>query len=308
MKSRRREDDNAAEVLAQILRLWGRYAFDTELGTSQETAVKLENWAQHILQGSNVDVSNFEQPCSQRRRYAELCAFVERQRQAERHALDTANEEIDGALLKISIHIGALQSEVRRLMGESKDPSLCELVNGLEALDAEVGVLQRRSQMMRGETDQDALTALHSRQNFELTLSNLLANHRSVLCMLIDLDHFSRLNDSYGHSVGDEFLRRVARVLQIAFDGPESYVARFGGEAFAVLLTDVDLNDGSARAEEILEKVRGLSLMQGESQISLTTSIGYVQSFPREQKDALLSRVKRALFSAKRHRDCAVAG
>lgn len=147
----------------------------------------------------------------------------------------------------------------------------------------------------------DSLTGLVNRGAFEVILSRDLRRcHRSgttLGVMLIDLDYFKQVNDSYGHAVGDRVLRRISGALSARIR-PTDVLARYGGEEFVVLLRDSGAEDAHGAAERIRSDIQALDgLPDG---ISLTASIGVAVSMPGESPDELLLRADEALYRSKR--------
>ena len=145
----------------------------------------------------------------------------------------------------------------------------------------------------------DALTGIANRRTFEATAERELARSarsgEPVALVLVDIDNFKRLNDTYGHREGDEVLRTVASILQGAcrtFDTP----ARYGGEEFAVVLPGCDLAAGHRAAERIREAVAAL-----DHEARVTVSAGVAAS-PRNgtDVDALVRSADGALYESKR--------
>ena len=170
-----------------------------------------------------------------------------------------------------------------------------------------VAGLQRRrrrlvSQLAR-QAGTDALTGLANRRTFLQTLAREVAEHRrrgSVLCLLIiDADRFKLVNDTAGHDVGDEVLRRLAeRLLRETRRG--DLTARFGGEEFMVLMTNCPLANAAARADELRAAIAAESTGWPHP---LTVSIGVAElSTDLPESDAgswLLRHADEALYAAK---------
>jgi diguanylate cyclase (GGDEF)-like protein len=143
----------------------------------------------------------------------------------------------------------------------------------------------------------DGLTGVANRRSFDETLGREVARaargnaHLGVV--LVDLDHFKALNDGHGHLAGDEALRTVAAALRDASRGADT-VARFGGEEFAVLLPDADVEETAAMAERLREIV-------AECPAPITASLG-TAGYPGDglTGTALVDAADRALYAAKR--------
>ena len=160
----------------------------------------------------------------------------------------------------------------------------------------------------------DTLTAVNNRRFFDQRLSEEVAaarrNLRPLSCMLLDIDHFKRVNDTYGHQMGDQVLREIAAVIRAQLRGGD-VLSRYGGEEFSVLLSQT----GAEGALEIAERVRHsidayrFALppdAQGSAQFSVTISIGVATFNPEHDPhavkingDVLLGHADRALYDAK---------
>jgi diguanylate cyclase len=120
--------------------------------------------------------------------------------------------------------------------------------------------------------------------------------------LLIDIDHFKKFNDSYGHQVGDQVLRLVAKVLQENVRDRD-LAARYGGEELFAVLPGADLGVCSDVAERIRRRISDARLTRrssGQEISSVTVSIGVAQFKLAESAEALIERCDRALYQAKR--------
>jgi diguanylate cyclase (GGDEF)-like protein len=149
----------------------------------------------------------------------------------------------------------------------------------------------------------DGLTGLTNHRTFQQRFEDLLErasrHNYKVALLLCDVDHFKKVNDNYGHPMGDEVLRRVARVLQEVprkIDIP----ARYGGEEFAVILDNVDVVQAKAVAERIRIEISKIVVDTEKGPLSITESIG-VSAFPDDGRDraTLIERADLALYHAK---------
>jgi diguanylate cyclase (GGDEF)-like protein len=149
----------------------------------------------------------------------------------------------------------------------------------------------------------DPLTGLHNRRWLDETFARQIERaHRSrqpVVLLMIDLDHFKRINDLFGHLTGDAALARVADLLMAGLR-PQDLLARYGGEEFAVLLPAIGLNQAMAVAERLRASV-ALSARNGDGRdIGLTTiSIGAAELHPGDLLADLVARADIALLKAK---------
>ncbi len=151
----------------------------------------------------------------------------------------------------------------------------------------------------------DALTQLYNRRFFSARLEEEVQRARRqpvpVALVLVDIDHFKRINDTYGHAVGDEVLQRVAEVLQ-AQARPYDVAARFGGEEFVLMLPGSTAAEGAAVAERIRQAVQALRLasLEGGASPQITVSLGVAElAGAPDDADALLRRADAAMYRAK---------
>ena len=154
----------------------------------------------------------------------------------------------------------------------------------------------------------DGLTRLANRRSFDKRLSDewkRQQRQKSLLSVIIcDVDHFKLYNDTYGHLAGDEALKAVSAVLQKSAGRSSDLVARFGGEEFAVILPDTDINTAVSISEKIREKVHNLAIEHSKSVTDrfLSVSIGAACTVPDRESEikSLLDTADRALYRAKK--------
>ncbi len=125
----------------------------------------------------------------------------------------------------------------------------------------------------------DALTGLSNRRRFDEVFATAWDSSRRtrkpVSLILVDVDHFKRFNDRYGHTVGDDVLKGLARCLSASVHRPDDLVARVGGEEFAILLADTDAAGALRIADKVHEELATLSVASaGIGAGSVTASIG----------------------------------
>jgi diguanylate cyclase (GGDEF)-like protein len=117
--------------------------------------------------------------------------------------------------------------------------------------------------------------------------------------LLLDIDHFKGVNDTYGHAAGDEILRAVAQHLSAELR-VNDMVARHGGEEFVLLLPETPLEKGLLLAERLRNTLASAPIHFGSHEIAITISIGAAESNGHEELDRILQRADEALYQAKR--------
>ncbi len=154
------------------------------------------------------------------------------------------------------------------------------------------------------ETRLDSLTGLHNRRAFEEKIQRevqIAARDNTPLTLLMmDLDHFKQLNDTWGHALGDRALRTFGGVL-LTVTGTRDAVARLGGEEFAILLPGRSPRSALSLAERLRATVEGLRLSEGEELVRFTVSVGLSSLLAGEKSfEPMLRRADRALYKVKR--------
>lgn len=189
------------------------------------------------------------------------------------------------------------------------------LLASREAMEEKVRVrtleLEAANRALDLQARTDALTGLLNRRGFETQMAFALAlarrSGRPLSLITIDVDHFKRVNDTYGHEAGDEVLRRLARTLEVRLRNSD-VVARLGGEEFVALLPDTDLAGAQAIAQSLVAAMAG----QQDPVVGLITVSAGVASMRSLQDNGtdLLRRGDAALYEAKgqgRNRVCVEA-
>ena len=159
-------------------------------------------------------------------------------------------------------------------------------------------------EILRMQSIRDPLTNLYNRRYMEDSLDRELARatrkKTSLGLMMLDVDHFKRFNDTFGHEAGDSVLCTMANLLRTQLRA-EDVICRYGGEEFTVILPDASLESSRKRAEQLRESVRELvTEFRGQKLDRITLSIG-VSSFPESgiEGKTLLEAADAALYRAK---------
>lgn len=156
----------------------------------------------------------------------------------------------------------------------------------------------------------DALTNLNNRRQFEARLKQEIAStkrQKNPLCaMMIDIDFFKKVNDTYGHASGDEVLRTVASVIK-AHLRESDIPARYGGEEFAVLLPYTKIEEAQIVGERLRKAVEATAVSIDKLTINVTISMGLAEFMPEQTGEELFKCADKALYEAKesgRNRVC----
>ncbi|NTV94682.1 MAG: diguanylate cyclase [Thiobacillus sp.] len=186
--------------------------------------------------------------------------------------------------------------ELDRLVAANRDLKL-----GLEAERKRSRQLLDALTRLRQAVVTDPLTGLYNRRAMDGQMNELLGG-RSVgplSVLMLDIDHFKRINDTYGHLCGDRVLRRVAMILRRCLRAEDS-AFRYGGEEFMVLLPNTPLEGAVCVAEairDLIEKLCADGMEYGP--VHCTVSLGVASRHDHDDCDSLFLRVDRALYEAK---------
>lgn len=173
---------------------------------------------------------------------------------------------------------------------------------GVTASRARLETLQLEAKLREAAT-MDELTGLLNRRAFLHALDTEIArsarNGAPLSIALIDLDHFKKVNDSFGHQGGDDVLRRFADVTRQVVRAAD-VVGRLGGEEFAVLMPDTDRVQGGIAGERLREAIARRHFVTTAGALAPTTiSVGVAHHRPGETREGLISRADEALYDAK---------
>jgi diguanylate cyclase (GGDEF)-like protein len=167
--------------------------------------------------------------------------------------------------------------------------------------------LVRAREIMREQSRKDSLTQLCTRATvLELLKNELDRSQRAsvdrdapVSVVLVDLDHFKHINDTYGHLAGDAVLRETARRMRDAIR-PYDNIGRYGGEEFLLVLSNCDTVGATTLAERLLHAVRKDTIVLAEGTVSVTLSAGVATSGIVQDVETLVGAADAALYRAKR--------
>lgn len=172
-----------------------------------------------------------------------------------------------------------------------------------QALHRQINEIQVLQARLTEQANRDPLTGLFNRRYLDATMARELARCRresqELSVMLIDIDHFKRVNDSHGHEVGDQVLRALAVLLEEGIRAGD-VVCRYGGEEFLVLLPGMPLAAACERAEHYRMAVKSRPVAAKDVSLVIGLSIG-IASFPRHAGDvrSLVAAADHALYHAK---------
>lgn len=196
--------------------------------------------------------------------------------------------------------VASLVKDTRKMIDDNQ-----KLEDRLHQSSAELQQMRQDMQSLRVEAMTDTLTGIPNRKAFDAELRSRAAEatdkNRSLSLLMIDIDYFKIFNDTFGHQVGDQVLRLVAKTIADTLRSND-ILARYGGEEFSIISSSTKLRDAEKLAERIREKIATKDIInqsKNEKLGRLSVSLGVAQFEPGEPLAQLIERADRALYKAK---------
>ena len=176
----------------------------------------------------------------------------------------------------------------------------------LELLSKKVSALDTELKKARAESMHDGLTGVYNRRAFDRMIREMVEqqaqNGKTLSILILDVDDFKTVNDSYGHQIGDRVLVALARKCSGLIRSAD-IIARYGGEEFVILLPDASLKDAVAKAKTICKSISAtryaLDDVDADHTLSVTISVGVSQFQPGDTPKSIIERADKALYRAK---------
>lgn len=204
--------------------------------------------------------------------------------------------------------LGSIEAFVQSMMLETRriQESNAQLQEQLNQSSERIKTLQANLEKAEEETYTDALTGIANRKKFDVALVAEMAAAKaegSSLCLAVgDIDHFKKFNDTYGHQVGDQVLKLVARALHENVKGSD-LAARYGGEEFALILPATSIEHAHGLVEAIRKTIGSRVIrnkQKGQDFGSVTLSLGLAQYRSGESAGEFIDRADTLLYEAKK--------
>ncbi|MEX6678949.1 diguanylate cyclase [Pseudomonas sp. W2Oct36] len=192
---------------------------------------------------------------------------------------------------------------------QQRDQREQEVATRLQALSSRVATMEQEALGFRVHLEEqrqkaliDTLTGLPNRaawnERLEREIDQLQRKQSSLLLGILDLDHFKRINDGYGHLAGDKVLKIIAGQLRKRLRASD-FIARFGGEEFVLLLPTTPMDEGLALLERLREGIEQCPFHFKGERVTVTVSMGITAFSQGERSDVVLKRADQALYRAK---------
>ncbi len=153
------------------------------------------------------------------------------------------------------------------------------------------------------EMKHDHLTGAFNRRAFDEHIKELVRKYdvtgKPITLVSFDIDHFKKVNDTYGHDAGDVVLQECVKMIQSVFSRPDDFLFRMGGEEFLIVIPDFKIEHAVKQAEVALARIRNDAVIVDDKEIRFTISLGIAQRITGEKIEAWLKRVDKALYQSK---------
>lgn len=204
--------------------------------------------------------------------------------------------ELEKGFLVLGDRLGGTDNEVLESMSLLNN----ELSGMSRQLARKNRELEKANRKIRELSRTDSLTGLANRAYFQERFEQIFAlakRHQAPLAVvMMDLDHFKHINDTYGHDAGDAVLRHFGGLVRESCR-QEDFAARFGGEEFILYLPHTIVKEALALADRLRQALAGVNIL--ENQYQVTVSIGVAGMVPDDSPESLIKRADQALYKAK---------
>ncbi|MDH3747799.1 MAG: GGDEF domain-containing protein [Gammaproteobacteria bacterium] len=329
--------DGALDTLSNVLRVMGDESFPLEQDSDPSVFPDMcKEFSCHVENGAGVPSCDIPQSDNGTRQWAHVRRFFADRRKAENQFVtERLNdyrgvvEDLVGGLRAIGERDQVTESDVKNSLNQIEAAvssgaipairqALSSTVNKvnatfteqkrqyeaqLEELNNRMSNLREDLVAVREEMKRDALTDAFNRGAFDTAIEQSLNMHfvlnQPVTLIMIDLDNFKGINDTYGHAAGDEVLRSIGECLARSFIRKSDLVARYGGDEFAVILNDTTAQNAMQVVERFLQYVQDVRIPYAPEDTRVTCSAGYTEINANDSVESLIHRADRGLYRAK---------
>ncbi|MEQ8207372.1 MAG: diguanylate cyclase [Woeseia sp.] len=329
--------DGAIDTLGTVVRSMGDISFDIDDGAPQDLfRTQCTELACHVENGAPVPSLDIPGSTDGERRWGHLRRFYIDRRQSERDFVNNRMadyrgvvEDLVGGLREIgqrdretefcinrnlksveaAVATGMLP-EIKATLNQTIRNIAESLAQQKQDYEKRIGEMNQRMSSLRQdllsvreEMKRDSLTGAFNRGAFDQAIVHCLninfILNQPVTVIFIDLDYFKVVNDTYGHAAGDEVLRSIGDALSRSFIRKTDFVARFGGDEFAVILADTTAANSATLLSRFYDYVSEITVPYAPDGVRLGCSSGYTEVVPGDTVESLIKRVDSALYAAK---------
>lgn len=335
--------DGALDTLGCIFQTLGNESFplDNE-GDASEFPEQCKEVARHIENGSAAPRLALDRADPGTRHWSQVRRFYVDRRQQENSFVSSRLEDYRGvvedlvvglrqiceqsnhterlvidslSLIENAVEAGQLPG-IKTVLADTIKSINDAFVHQKSEYEGQIQILNDRMSGLRQdlvaaheEMKLDALTSIYNRGAFDATITRCLNMYfvlnQPISLIMIDVDNFKDINDSFGHTTGDEVLKAVSACMSRAFVRKNDLIARYGGDEFVVLLPDTPSEKSQVSIDRFLDSVRKIRIEGIPDDIKISCSAGCTQIIDEDTVDLLVKRADEALYEAKQAgRDC----
>ncbi len=329
--------DGALDTLGSVIRVMGSESFPLDQNIDPEVFPAMcDEFARHVENGAAVPSFDIPQSTNGTREWERVRRFFADRRHAEksfvverlqdyrgvvddlvsglrdigqrdqnteasvRENLNTIEDAVaTGILPQIKTALTQTVTQVNETFARQKK----EYELRLQELNERMSSLRQDLVAAREEMKRDALTDAFNRGAFDAAIAQSLNVSfmlgQPVTLVMVDLDNFKHVNDNYGHAAGDEVLRAVGDCLARSFIRKSDFVARYGGDEFALILTDTSAEDCGKLMQRFLDSARKIRIESVPDEALVSCSVGYTEIADDDTVRTLIQRADQALYKAK---------
>lgn len=335
--------DGALDTLGCIFNTMGRESFDLDTDTDphhfQESCQQV---VRHIENGSPVPQLEIDQADAGTRHWADLRRFYIDRRQQEKlfvtDRLKNYRDVVEDLVIglrqickqselteqQVMESLNAIEAAVDRgqlpdiqrvlfdtirNVNDAFTRQKSEYEQQIHGLNERMAGLRQDLVAAHEEMKLDPLTSIFNRGAFDVSVERCLNMHfvlnQEITLIMIDVDNFKHINDTFGHTVGDDVLKSLSACLSRSFIRKNDLIARYGGDEFAVLLPDTSVDQSQVSISRFLESVRKIRIDALPDDFTISCSAGCTEIIDEDSAESLVARADEALYDAKMAgRDC----
>ena len=329
--------DGALDTLSSVIRVMGEESFQLEKDIDPAVFPAMcAEFARHVENGAAVPSFDIPQSADGSREWQRVRRFFADRRHAERTFVTERLQDYRGVVddlvsglrdigkrdqdtessvraslenIKDAVATGVLpdiKKALKRTVRQVNDTFTAQkrdYERQLKELNDRMSSLRQDLVAAREEMKRDSLTDAYNRGAFDSAITQSLNMHfilqQPVTLVMIDLDNFKAVNDTHGHAAGDEALRAVGDCLARSFIRKSDFVARYGGDEFAVILTDTAARHASKLIDRFLDYACDIRISAAPEETLVACSAGYTEIVASDTVEDLIRRADQALYTAK---------